>query len=579
MWQMLQEITLGNVRHFYKSLFWSSVSEMVNFAGIFIVFVFCAKFLAPYLGGSAPSIFELWVICAIGFVYMAISFLVAIPAYKNNYVSAYEQSASGRLNLAEHIRRLPLGFLERSNPARLSHSLMKDFSNLETANSHLLPQMFGALVVSFVVFIALVCYHWQMALSFFLCVPLAFIILVCVRKLAKYLSDKHLSAILNASNHLNEYIDGIATIKAHNMAGEKFARLEKAFENLRKESIRIEVGLMPFALAVLSCMGAGVGIMVLVGREFLLNGDLSVIEYLGFILIGSKAFVPLLTFSINFLELQYFSRSEKNIRELLGEPQMSGSDTQIPKGNEIVLKNISFGYEKDAPVLKNISLAIPERSSVAIVGKSGSGKSTLVKLIARFYDMDRGVIEIGDAKNGYKNIASLEPEALMKKFSMVFQDVYLFANSVESNVAFGRENADKGEILNALKKASALEFVEALPEGEKTPVGEGGSSLSGGEKQRISIARCIIKDSPIVLLDEITSSLDVYNEFAMQQAINELARDKSVIIIAHKLKSIISCDKIVLLDNGEIKECGTHEELLKQNGFYKKMWEEESKGA
>lgn len=579
MWQMLQEITLGNVRHFYKSLFWSSVSEMVNFAGIFIVFVFCAKFLAPYLGGSTPSIFELWVICAIGFVYMVISFLVAIPAYKNNYVSAYEQSASGRLNLAEHIRRLPLGFLERSNPARLSHSLMKDFSNLEMANSHLLPQMFGALVVSFVVFIALICYHWQMALSFFLCVPLAFIILVCVRKFAKYLSDKHLGAVLNASNHLNEYIDGIATIKAHNMAGEKFARLEKAFENLRKESIRIEVGLMPFALAVLSCMGAGVGIMVLVGREFLLNGDLSVIEYLGFILIGSKAFVPLLTFSINFLELQYFSRSGKNIRELLGEPQMSGSDTQIPKGNEIVLKNISFGYEKDAPVLKNISLTIPERSSVAIVGKSGSGKSTLVKLIARFYDVDRGVIEIGDAKNGYKNIASFEPEALMKKFSMVFQDVYLFANSVESNVAFGKENADKSEILNALKKASALEFVEALPEGEKTLVGEGGSSLSGGEKQRISIARCIIKDSPIVLLDEITSSLDVYNEFAMQQAINELARDKSVIIIAHKLKSIISCDKIVLLDNGEIKECGTHEELLKQNGLYKKMWEEENKGA
>lgn len=258
---------------------------------------------------------------------------------------------------------------------------------------------------------------------------------------------------------------------------------------------------------------------------------------------------------------------------------MSGSDTQIPKGNEIVLKNISFGYEKDAPVLKNISLTIPERSSVAIVGKSGSGKSTLVKLIARFYDVDRGVIEIGDAKNGYKNIASFEPEALMKKFSMVFQDVYLFANSVESNVAFGKENADKSEILNALKKASALEFVEALPEGEKTLVGEGGSSLSGGEKQRISIARCIIKDSPIVLLDEITSSLDVYNEFAMQQAINELARDKSVIIIAHKLKSIISCDKIVLLDNGEIKECGTHEELLKQNGLYKKMWEEENKGA
>lgn len=630
MLQMLKIITLNDMPRFYKSLFWTSIAEIAKFSTIFVVIYFVARVLGPffegslfYFGGVEASFGELLLICAVGFLLMIAGYYLSIPAYRANFECTYKASAKGRIELAEHIRKLPLGFLESANPSRLSHCIMKDFASIEQANSHLVPQVFGSFVVSVVVFVGLAIYHFQMALAFFACVPLAVVILWATRRLSDYLSTRHIDAVLDASNHINEYIDGITTIKAHSLSGEKFKRLERSFENLRKESIKIEVGLMPFALAVVSCMGAGIGLMIGFGREFLLRGELSVIEYLGFILVGSKAFVPLMTFAINFIELRYFAKSGQNILALRAQKEVSGSDRQIPQGNDIVIENLCFSYGvrsdnksgdfenvqengKDKGVMKqdlggenfsgqdfdkqdlarqdfalrDINLLIPHKSSLAIVGESGSGKSTLVKLIARFYEPSSGAIKIGNAneKASLKNIAELEIESLMGKFSMVFQNPYLFGGSVKSNVAFGKEDASDEEIREALKSANALEFVNALPYGIDTKVSESGASLSGGEKQRISIARCNLKNSPIILLDEITSSLDVYNEFAMQRALNRLAKDKTVIIIAHKLKSVMNCDKIVFLKNGKIVESGTHTELLALKGEYAKMWSAQNLG-
>ncbi|MGX2971929.1 ABC transporter ATP-binding protein [Helicobacter sp. T3_23-1059] len=586
--QMIKDITLNDTRRFYKSFALTTIAEVAKFSTIFVVIYFVARVLSPFfegslLGAKEADFSELLIICAVGFGLMIVSFYLSLPAYKANFEETYKASAQGRIALAEHIRKLPLGFLESANPARLSHCLMKDFANLEQASSHLLPQVFASFALSVLVFIGLAVYHWQMALAFFACVPFAVILLALTRRLSDYLSQKHIAAVLDASNHINEYIDGIATIKAHNLSGEKFKRLERSFENLRKESIRIEVGLMPFALSVISCMGAGIGLMIGFGREFLLSGELSVIEYLGFILIGSKAFVPLMTFAINFIELRYFAKSGQNILTLLCESKVAGDDKELPHGNDIVIENLDFAYgandenkhQKSDFALRNINLVIPHKSSLAIVGKSGSGKSTLVKLIARFYEPSNGAIKIGNANepSSLKNIASIEPERLMSKFSMVFQKVYLFKGSVKSNVAFGKEDASEREIEQALDSANALDFVRGLPQGLETAVSEGGTSLSGGEKQRISIARCILKNSPIILLDEMSSSLDVANEFAMQKALNALAKDKTIIIIAHKLKSVMNCDTIVFLRDGEIVESGTHEQLLALEGEYAKMWQ------
>ena len=584
--QMIKDITLNDTRRFYKSFALTTIAEVAKFSTIFVVIYFVSRVLSPFfegslLGAKEADLSELLMICAVGFGLMIASFYLSLPAYKANFEETYKASAQGRIALAEHIRKLPLGFLESANPARLSHCLMKDFANLEQASSHLLPQVFASFALSVLVFIGLAVYHWQMALAFFACVPFAVILLALTRRLSDYLSQKHIAAVLDASNHINEYIDGIATIKAHNLSGEKFKRLGRSFENLRKESIRIEVGLMPFALSVISCMGAGIGLMIGFGREFLLSGELSVIEYLGFILIGSKAFVPLMTFAINFIELCYFAKSGQNILTLLRESKVAGDDKELPRGNDIVIENLDFAYganeenkhQKSDFALRNINLVIPHKSSLAIVGKSGSGKSTLVKLIARFYEPSNGAIKIGNANepSSLKNIASIEPERLMSKFSMVFQKVYLFKGSVKSNVAFGKEDASEREIEQALDSANALDFVRELPQGLETAVSEGGTSLSGGEKQRISIARCILKDSPIILLDEMSSSLDVANEFAMQKALNALAKDKTIIIIAHKLKSVMNCDTIVFLRDGEIVESGTHEQLLALEGEYAKM--------
>lgn len=580
MFRIIKNITLNDTKRFYKSLALSVFGDIVGFLGIFIVIYFIDSILSTFLSDKPPTPTLLYGICGAAFGYMLLYYLALIPAYKANYEVTYKQSAKKRLELAEHIRKLPLGFLESSNPSRLSHTLMSDFAKLEGANSHLLPQLFSSLILAILVFIALCIYNLKMALAFFALLPVALLILYGSRKLSDYLTLRHRDAILNASNVINEYIDGITTIKANNMAGAKFERLEKTFENLRKESIKIEVGIMPFALSVISCLGAGIGIMVLVGRDLLVSGELSVIEYIAILLLGSKAFVPLLTFCVSFIELGYYAKAGENILELLKVPTISGSDS-VPKGNDIVLKNVSFSYGSK-PILHNINLEIKEKTSLAIVGESGSGKSTLVKLIARFYEPSSGEILIGDS-NECKNISHIEYESLMQKFSMVFQKVYLFKGNVRSNLTFAKENASSDEMLEALKKANALEFLESNLQDSNVlnySIAEGGKNLSGGQKQRLSIARSLLKDSPIILLDEITSSLDIKNEVEMQKAINALTKEKSVIIIAHKLRSIRHCDNIILLEkspNGStILTSGTHETLLATSPTYANLWHQEN---
>ncbi|RDU61292.1 ABC transporter ATP-binding protein [Helicobacter sp. MIT 14-3879] len=578
--EILKKITLNDLKRFYRSVFFTTLSDYFGFLGVIILIVFVERILAPFLGKSEVSFNELFGICALAALYMVVYYFVQLPMYKANFENTYKLSAQGRLKLAEHIRKLPLGFLEGANPMRLSHTLMNDFTKLEGANSHLLPQTCSSLILVLFVFVGLCFYHWQMALSFFACVPVAIAILVGIRKFAAHLSARHHHAVLQASNVINEYIDGMNTIKAYNMGGSKFARVERAFDSLRKESIRIEVSLMPFALSVLSCMGAGIGIMVMVGREFLLSGEMSVIEYIGFLLIGSKAFVPLMTFCVNFIDLQYYAKAGANILELFAQDVIKGEDKAIPQGNTICLENVSFSYGDCKPVLHNINLTIRDKTSLAIVGESGSGKSTMVKLIARFYEPTSGRIWLGD-ENERKDIATLEPEALMQKFSMVFQKVHLFEGSIASNLAFAKENVSKQEMRKVLQDANALGFVDSMSEGIESKIAEGGKSLSGGQKQRISIARCLLKNAPIVLLDEISSSLDVINERALQRAINRLTKDKSVIIIAHKLRSIVHCDKIIVLQKTPqgsiIAESGTHKELLALNGLYARAWTNETR--
>jgi ATP-binding cassette subfamily B protein len=567
--RFIRNITGNSSGKFFKAVLASCLCDLANFGGFFFVILLLYLLLNPYLGGQPADTGELLLICGAGAVYMAFCYFAALPAYNACYVATYNNSAKGRLRLAEHIRRLSLGTLSGLNSAQVSQSMMKDFANLENANSHIIPGMFSSLLISLAVFAGLLLYSPALAVGFFSFVPLAFLALFLARVIGSRLSKNQMAASLEASQAISEYIAGIAVIKTNNMQGARFARLEDRMNRLRRESIRLEVILMPFAMTAMSSAGAGIGIMALYGQYQLVHQEISVMEFLMVLLIASRGIAPFIAFSLNFLMLQYFAQSGKSIAALMNKKPLSGESSSLPRGTDLVMKNVSFSYEKGKKVLDNVSLEIKAGTRVAVAGPSGSGKSTLVKLLARFHDPDEGRVLMGDAATEELTDISLpDPEILMSRYAMVFQDSYLFRGSVYDNVTLGQKNVPEETVREALRRAQA-DFAEP-----GDPVAEGGKNFSGGERQRICIARCLLKEAPIVILDEMTSSLDVYSEAAAQRAVMELTRGKTAVIIAHKLKSIMSADLIVVMDSGRIAGKGRHEELLQSCPLYRRLWEQ-----
>ncbi|MDD4837178.1 MAG: ABC transporter ATP-binding protein, partial [Dethiosulfovibrio sp.] len=383
----------------------------------------------------------------------------------------------------------------------------------------------------------------------------------------------HMKAKPDASNRLQEYLYGIRVVKAYNRTGSRFVRLERAFRNLMKESIRIEGLVGPLVMAAIACARVGLTVMIMTGVYLISGGTLDPMVFVTFLVVGSRVFDPLTMALINYSELKYAEQAGERILKLRSEKVMKGS--KKPSGNcSINFDHASFGYQ-EATVIKDLSLSIPQGSLTALVGPSGSGKSTMLKLIARFYDVNTGKVTFGG-----EDVKSLDPEALMGRISMVFQDVYLFQDTIGNNIRFGREGASMDEVQEAAKRACCHDFIMKLPLGYDTVVGEGGCTLSGGEKQRISIARAFLKNSPVVLLDEATASLDPENELEIQRAIDNLVEGRTVVVVAHRLKTICRADSIVVLDRGKIVESGTHQELLERRGLYSRLWDiqEESLG-
>ena len=487
-------------------------------------------------------------------------------SYRANFRGAYEMSASGRLSLAEHLRKLSLGFLSRRDPGDLSSMLITDFMMAETGISHHLPQLMGAVVMPVLAFASLVWIDWRMAVSMFAALPLAILVLWASTGVQRTLSGKQIQAKINAGNRLEEYLQGIRVMKAYNLLGDRFVRLRDAFAELRRACIRQEALLGPFVLLSITIVRAGLTMMVLCGTYLLLGGELSVLVFVLFLVVGSRVFDPLTSVLTNFTEFRYFSIAGGRILSLMNEPEMKG-ERPSPMAGDIRFEHVSFAYQ-DKEVLHDITLTLPQNALTALVGPSGSGKSTMMKLCARFYDPQEGHIFF----NGVP-MDEINPESLMSHISMVFQDVYLFQDTIRNNLRFGKTDATEEEIIAAAKKACCHDFIMRLPQGYDSMVGEGGCTLSGGEKQRISIGRAILKDAPIILLDEATASLDPENEVEVQKAIDTLIKGRTVIAIAHRLKTIKDADRIIVLDNGRIKEEGTHDELIRKQGLYAHLWE------
>ena len=563
----IKNITIGHTERLYKSVGYTMLANLVNIVPFCLSIEAVRIIFSAFDGSGQPlTIARLWYIFGVMVVYMLFMVLAERASYRANFREAYEMSASGRLSLAEHLRKLSLGFLSKRDPGDLSSMLITDFMMAETGISHHLPQLMGAVVMPVLAFASLVWIDWKMAVSMFAALPLAMLVLWAGTSVQKKLSGRQIQAKINAGNRLEEYLQGIRVMKAYNLLGNRFIRLRDAFAQLRRACIRQEALLGPFVLLSITIVRAGLTMMVLCGTYLLLGGELSLLVFVLFLVVGSRVFDPLTSALTNFTEFRYFSIAGGRILFLMNEPEMKG-ERQSPMTGDIQFEHVSFAYQ-DKEVLQDISMTLPKNSLTALVGPSGSGKSTVMKLCARFYDPQKGRILF----NGVP-MNEINPESLMSHISMVFQDVYLFQDTIRNNIRFGKTDATEEEIIAAAKKACCHDFIMRLPLGYDTMVGEGGCTLSGGEKQRISIARAILKDAQIILLDEATASLDPENEVEVQKAIDSLIKGRTVIAIAHRLKTIKEADQIIVLNNGQIKEEGTHETLMQAEGLYAQLWD------
>lgn len=562
----IKNITIGQPERLKKPVGYTILANLVNVVP-FMLSIEAVNIIFRSFDGSNAGLDaqRLWIIIGFLAVYMLIMAWAERLSYRHNFRGAYEMSADGRINLAEHLRKLSLGTLSKRDPGDLSSMMITDFTMAETGISHHLPQLMGALIMPILAFFSLLWIDWRMSLAMFIALPFAILVLILSSRVQMSLSGKQISAKINAGNRFEEYLQGIRVMKAYNLLGDKFVRLRDAFYNLMKTSMRQEAIIGPFVLLSVTIVRAGLTLMILCGSYLLIGGELSLLTFVMFLIVGSRVFDPLTSALTNFAEFRYFSIAGGRILDLMKEPEMQGSEA-APESGDIRLEHVSFGYA-DKEVLRDISVTMKQGSLTALVGPSGSGKSTLMKICARFYDPQKGKVFFNGA-----DMARIDPEALMKHISMVFQNVYLFEDTIKNNIGFGKSGATEEEIVLAAKKACCHDFIMRLPKGYDTMVGEGGCTLSGGEKQRVSIARAILKNAPVVLLDEATASLDPENEIDVQKAINSLIAGRTVIVIAHRLKTIKSADTIIVMEEGRIVEQGSHEELISKNGLYYKLW-------
>lgn len=472
-----------------------------------------------------------------------------------------------RLRLGEHIRKLSLGFFSTHDIGELSNKILDNVNKIEMILTMLLPVMISTFVLSLIVAGVLFFVDVRMAIATLITMPLAFIVLTWARSIMDKQGRALFDSSIKLANSLLEFVNGIKFIKSFNSSDSKLSNLVEKMKDFKVRSLNTEGRLSPVMVLAGISIDFGLVMLILSGSYLMVGGTLTGKEFLIFVVISSRFFEGLKTLSVNYVKVKYLGIAGESIRGILNEEFLEGTGNTVEiNDNNICFRDVRFSYD-NREVLKGINLDIKPNSLTAFVGPSGSGKTTMTNLIARFFDVDSGDIKIGT-----NNIRNIDPESVLKNISMVFQNVTLFRDTIYNNIKIGKHGATEGDIISAAKKANAHDFICNLPNGYQTMVGENGANLSGGEQQRLSIARAILKDSSIILLDEATSSLDPENEIYIQNAISNLLKDKTVIVIAHRLKTIKDADKIVVFNEGNIDEEGTHSDLLAAKGLYSNMW-------
>lgn len=566
---MINNITLGKPKNILRSIILNILASISNL----IPFIALAKIVENLFVGSKVGNIDTGILWKY-FGVMALFFLITLffenLATKYTYELGYQRTAEGRIGLASHIRSLPIGFISGKSSSEILDTLMNDFAKVETATTHQLPQFFSSIFVALLCGIFFLIIDIKMGIAALIGFPVAMLFLRLMNRFQKNMYFKTDEAKIKEQEDLEEYLNNIKTLKAYNFITDTLRKIDSDIEHVKTTNTKNEKGIGSLTTIAGMVLRVGLPLMSLVGAYLILDGSLDIETFLMFLFVGTRIFDPLDLALTNYTGLQMASVSGERILKLLEMKPMKGKDA-LNSQNDIELTNVSFAYDK-TNVIEDVSLKIKENELTALVGFSGSGKSTLIKLLPRFYDLIGGNIKIGNI-----DISKVSPEEVMRKFSIVFQDVYLFRDTIYNNIKFGNETASKDEIIKAAKMAGAYDFIVKKENGFETMIGEGGSTLSGGERQRISIARAILKDAPIILLDEATASLDPDNEVAVQAAISNLIKNKTVIVVAHKLKNVVGANKIVVLDKGNVVEQGKHEELLSLGGIYKSLWDYQEK--
>jgi ATP-binding cassette subfamily B protein len=551
-------LTDQGVKNAKKGTFWTVVVNLVVMGGMGILYLMMQGFIGTLTEGKPLP--KAGTVMLLVVVFLLLSFITHLQQYQATYGLVYAEVKKTRISLAERLRKLPLGYFGKRDLADLTETIMGDVNRLEHVWSHCLGYLYGSYISTAIVAVMLFAYNWKLALACLWGVPVAFALLFGSRRLAKRNSEITKAAGVQVSDGIQETLENIREIRATNQEDRFLKALNDKIDYHEKTMLQGELSTGIFVNAASVIMRLGVATTILTGTGLILSGQIDFLVLFMFLLVITRIYAPFDQALALIAEMFMSQVSAARLMEIQDAETAEGSETFTPDGHDIVFENVGFAYDNEQ-VLKDVSFTAREGEVTALVGPSGSGKSTCTRLAARLWDIGSGSIKVGGV-----DISSVDPEVLLTDYSMVFQDVVLFDDTVMENIRLGKHGATDEEVRAAARAANCDEFVEKLPQGYDTPIGENGAKLSGGERQRISIARALLKDAPIVLLDEATASLDVENETKVQGALSRLLRGKTVLVIAHRMRTVEAADHIIVLDDGRVAEEGSPDDLLKQDG-------------
>lgn len=527
-------------------------------------------FVKDMLSGSLQSKGLVYILCSL--LCLVLIFGITYFQYNSTFLATYVETGTRRITLAEKLRKIPLSYFSKKDLADLTNTIMDDCTVLETAFSHFIPPFAGSLISTVIIAISLFFFDFKMAIAALWVLPVSFIIVGSSSKVQEKLGQKAMAAKIACADGIQECLDTMQDLKSNNAEGEYLKGLDKKIDAVEHRAIVSEFGTAAFVASAQLILKLGIATTALAGSALLIKGKLDVITFFVFMLLVSRLYDPMQASLQNLAAIISTRTNVKRMNEILDHDVQSGTTNLTNNGYDIKFENVGFSYAGGETVLSNVSFVAKQGEITALVGPSGGGKTTVSRLAARFWDADKGKITVGGM-----DVSNAEPEALLGMYSIVFQDVTLFNSSVLENIRLGKKDATDEEVLAAAKLANCDEFALKLPNGYNTEIGENGCNLSGGERQRISIARAFLKNAPIILLDEATASLDVENETLIQTALSRLIKDKTVVVIAHRMRTVAAADKIVVLANGVVAEQGTPAQLMESGGIFKHMVELQTK--